>query len=66
MGYNKKDKKNGSKRPQHHWVIIRDDGKAIFGYPLRTEEEALATIKFEELTDYSAERRSNNKHIINN
>lgn len=41
-----------------YWVIMRDDGKAIFKHPHKSKDSALAEIKFESLSGYHIEHKS--------
>lgn len=40
-----------------HWVIMRDDGKAIWKYPVRTKADCVAEMSFENLSGYHPEHR---------
>jgi len=42
---------------KEHWIIKKDDGNAMFGYPLATKEEALAVIQYNNLSGYHLEKK---------
>jgi hypothetical protein len=50
-------KHNASKKC--HWIIVRDDGGAVFDYPLKSEEDALTVMSTNNLKGYHAEHRFN-------
>lgn len=43
-----------------HWIIVKDDFKSIYGYPMKTRDECLAEISFNNLSGYHLEHKFNN------
>ena len=46
-----------------HWIIMRDDKKAVWGLPHDSKSSALAEISFKNLSGYHPEHRFDGRYI---